>query len=620
MKLKKDLGLLEVFCVASGAMISSGIFILPGLAFAKAGPGVVLSYLLAAVLVAPAMFCNAELATAMPKAGGNYFFIGRTFGPALGTLSGMANWIAITLKSAFALIGIGEFAILIWPEVSSLQIKLISVAFCIIFTLMNIRGVAHAGKAQIAMVLTLLSALLFYVIFGMRGFEGERLTPFLPHGLVSIISTAGFVFVSYGGLTKVSSVAEEVKNPGRNIPLGLTLSLITIAIFYAFVILITMGNLDASSLAGSLTPISLGAENAMGFTGLVVLSLAGMLAFITTANAGIMTASRDPMAMSRDMLLPKLFSIISKRFHTPHFSILFTSSIMIIAILFLELENLVKTASTLMILLFMFLNLSVIIMREARIPNYRPKFKAPLYPWMQLFGILGCFFLMVEMGIVPLLISALFLTLSFLWYWFYASKTIGKDSAFLCLVQRIADRDLTCDYLGSELREILRERDQIVEDRFDKMVRTCPVIDIPEKTSLEDCFKNIAGAMTTKLGIDIAELQSMFFKRENESATVISPGLAIPHIIVPGSGIFELVLMRCRGGVKFPGAEEPIYAVFAMAGTHDERNFHLRALMAIAQIAQGQDFLKKWINARITEDLRDLILLGERTRVEKGGK
>ena len=107
--LKKDLGTLEVFSIAAGAMVSSGLFVLPAIAYAKAGPAVILSYLLAAVIVVPAMFAKAELATAMPKAGGTYFFINRSFGPLFGTFAGLAAWLSLALKSAFALVGIGVF-------------------------------------------------------------------------------------------------------------------------------------------------------------------------------------------------------------------------------------------------------------------------------------------------------------------------------------------------------------------------------------------------------------------------------------------------------------------------------------------------------------------------------
>ncbi|MCK4339882.1 MAG: amino acid permease, partial [Candidatus Cloacimonetes bacterium] len=128
MKLKKQLGLLEVFCIAAGAMISSGLFVLPGIAFAKCGPSVIVAYLIAGIIFIPSLLSKAELGTAMPKAGGSYFFIERSMGPAAGTLGGLASWFSLALKSAFALIGIGAFTILIFPSITGIQIKVIAVA------------------------------------------------------------------------------------------------------------------------------------------------------------------------------------------------------------------------------------------------------------------------------------------------------------------------------------------------------------------------------------------------------------------------------------------------------------------------------------------------------------
>ncbi|NQT83066.1 amino acid permease, partial [bacterium] len=213
MPLKRQLGALDVFCISSGAMISSGLFILPGLAFAKAGPAVVLSYLLAGLLAVPAMLSKAELATAMPKAGGTYFFIERSLGGALGTFGGMATWFSLALKSAFALVGMGAFAVLIHPLLSPIQMKVIAVGFCLIITFVNIVSVKGTGKLQTILVFGLFSALVFYVLRGAGSVNVERYAPFSPFGLGSVFATAGLVFVSFGGLTKAASIAEEVKNP-----------------------------------------------------------------------------------------------------------------------------------------------------------------------------------------------------------------------------------------------------------------------------------------------------------------------------------------------------------------------------------------------------------------------
>ena len=144
--LRRELGLLDIFCIASGAMISSRLFILPGLVFTKAGPTVLISYGTASLFVIPAMLSKAELATAMPKAGGTYFFIDRSIGPMMGTIGGFAAWFSLAFKSAFTLVGIDVFVILLNPGFTVMQMKMVSVFFCILFTIINILGVKHTEK------------------------------------------------------------------------------------------------------------------------------------------------------------------------------------------------------------------------------------------------------------------------------------------------------------------------------------------------------------------------------------------------------------------------------------------------------------------------------------------
>ena len=145
-ELKKELNMLEVFSISSGAMISSGLFVLPSIVFLKAGPSIILSYIFAALLMIPAMLSKAELATAMPKAGGVYFFVHRSLGPLFGTFAGFASWFSLSLKSAFALVGIGVFLEPVFPGVSLGLVKFIAIAFTVVFAILNILSVKKSGK------------------------------------------------------------------------------------------------------------------------------------------------------------------------------------------------------------------------------------------------------------------------------------------------------------------------------------------------------------------------------------------------------------------------------------------------------------------------------------------
>ena len=618
--LNKELGLLSVFSIAAGAMISSGLFILPGLVYSKSGPAVILAYLLAGILVLPSMFSKAELATAMPKSGGTYFFVNRSMGAGFGTIAGISAWFSLAFKSAFALVGIGAFASIIYPDITIFQIKLIAVGFCILFTIINLRSTKHAGKLQVFMVLFLILLLIYYVIKGVPHIDNRHFDVFMKGDLKTLFMTAGLIFVSYGGLTKISSVAEEIKNPTRNIPLGMIFSFLVVTLFYILVVFVTVGVLGNGLLKTeapnySLTPISDAANIFMGTSGKILLAVAAILAFISTANAGIMAASRSPMAMSKDKLLPSFLGKINQKYKTPHYSIIFTALFMIAVILFLDLEMLIKTASTLKILLFAFVNLSVIIMRESGIENYRPKFRSPLYPWIQIAAIIAYVFLIIQMGKIPLMISGVFMIGGLFWYWFYGRIRTNKESALLHLVQRIKDKELTGYALENELREILRVRDEIQKDRFDMIIEKCVVLDIKESINKTEFFKLVSENLSDNLNIEKKYIAQRLHDREEESTTVLTDNLAIPHIIIEGEKHFDILLSRCTHGIYFSEESPKVQIVFVIAGTKDERTFHLQTLAAIAQIVQNPNFEKNWLKAKNTERLRDVILLGERKRL-----
>jgi len=613
-RLIRQLGGIDVFCIAAGAMISSGLFILPALVYAKVGPAVILVYILAGIVILPALFAKAELATAMPRAGGSYFFIERSMGSAAGTIGGFASWFSLSLKSAFALVGIGAFATLINPNITDWQIKFIAIGFCVFFIILNLTSVKLTGRFQVFLVIILCILLFLYVFRGSMSLNVHRYTPFMPFGRRALFAAVAMVFISFGGLTKVASVAEEVRNPAKNLPYGMILAFCTVLLLYGLTTFVTVGLLDGHEFAHSLTPISTGGYKIFGTVGSIIMAFAGILAFVSTANAGILSASRFPMAMSRDQLLPEFFAKVNKRFNTPHFSIISTGIFMIMVMLFLNLENLVKVASAMKIILFIFVLLACIIMRESRILNYKPTFVSPLYPWLQSFGLISYGFFLYEMGSVALLAAGGFIVASILWHRIYIREKVMRKSALIHIVERVTAKEIAGDSLGTELREVLKERDKIVEDRFDKLVKGCEIIDIGKQITPIEFFTVVAKKIAERLKIDPKQLLDSLIEREKESTTEVRPGLAIPHITIDGKHKFELVIARCEAGINFTQDLPPVYVAFVLVGSRDERNFHLRALSAIAQIAQDPDFDKNWLRAKNIEELRDIILLARRHR------
>jgi amino acid transporter/mannitol/fructose-specific phosphotransferase system IIA component (Ntr-type) len=611
MELKRSLNFLHVFCIASGAMISSGLFILPGIAHAQAGPAVVLSYLFAALLAGCGMLSQAELVTAMPKSGGTYFYVKRSMGSAVGTVDGLLTWFSLSLKSSFALIGMAAFTQMVLPSV---DIRLIAVALTVVFVVMNIIGTKEAGWIQVGLVAGLLGILGLYIFNGLPKIDVMQFQNFAPNGLKEVFAASGLVFVSYGGLLKVASVAEEVKDPTKTIPRAMILSLFTVSLFYFLVVFVTTGVLDHSILNDSLTPISDGALVFLGKPGMLALSIAAILAFISTANAGIMAASRYPLALSRDKLIPERLGKIHPKFHTPYIAIIITGFFMMIS-LFLPIKSLVKAASTVLLMTFIFSCISVIIMRESHLQNYRPQFKSPLYPWVQIIGILGCIFLLFGMGIVAISIAALLIISGLLFYFLYGRIRAHRESALMYIIERMTSKKLTDHILETELKEIIRERDDIQKDRFDHIIESCEILDLAGPLKRDEFFHKASKVLAQNLGMTESDFFSKMVEREEESTTALTPTLAIPHIILDGKDKFAILPVRCKKGIKFSDESEDIKIVFVIAGTKEERPFHLKTLAAIAQSVQNPHFEERWMRSKKIENLRDTILLAKRRRL-----
>ncbi|MGD2173902.1 MAG: amino acid permease [Candidatus Brocadiaceae bacterium] len=615
MALKRELGFLHVFSVASGAMISSGLFVLPALVFARVGPGAFLCYLLAAVLLLPTVLSKAELMTAMPKAGGTYFFIDRGLGPGFGTVGGVATWASLAFKSAFALLGIGALAAYIggW-EVSGWQVKAISCGFCVLFMLLNLSGVKQVGRAQVLLVAMLLVVLVSYFIGGLAHLEPARYRPLLRGRWQAVLAGTAMVFISFGGVTKIATLGEEVRRPRRNLLLGMFGATLVVSLLYVGVVIVTVGLLPSRAADWSFAPLSQAARTFWGAGGAVLLGVAAICAFLTTGNAGILAASRTIMAMGQDDLVPPGLARISPKRGSPVYAILFTGAFMMAIMLVLDLERFVKAASAMKILLFMFEMGALVLMRESRIPTYRPSWRCPLYPWVQVVGIFLYAFLLVELGTLPLAIAGVIIGGAVLWYFFYAKVHVLRESALVRLAVRVARADFKEHDLEAELSRVAREHDTVLQDRFDHLIQECTVLDLRGPTTREEAFRVIAENLARSMDLSAQEVYGRLLAREELSPTVIRPGLAIPHLILEGLESFEVILVRSRDGVVFAEDQPPVHTIFVLALPPEERNFYLRALVAIAEIAQEPEFDAKWMASGGPEALREVVLAAERRR------
>ena len=616
-KLKKELGLFDVYTIATGVTLSAGFFLLPGLAAVGVGSGLPLAYLVAGLLITPGLVSMAELATAMPRAGGVYYFLDRSMGPLMGTVGGFGTWIALSLKSAFALIGIGAYLRLFLPEVN---IGPISAGFAILFGLVNILGAKKSTSFQAVMVVGLLTLLAWFTGVGLMNIEPANLVGMFGPDPGSLVATAGLVVVSYMGLTQVASVAEEVRNPERNIPLGMFLAFGTAMLVYTVGTAVMVGVVSADVLAqdgGDLTPVATVARVLVGPWGAILMTAAAVLAFSSVANAGILSASRYPLAMSRDNVLPRLFSRIQAE-GAPVYAILATVGLILMFVLLFDASRVAKLAGAFQLMMFGLSCLAVMVMRESRIESYDPRFRSPFYPWLHILGVLAPFWLIVQMGILPSLFTGGLITFGAMWYTYYARDRVDREGAIYHVFERLGrQRD---EGLDRELRQIMKEKGLREADPFEEVVTAASIIDTPRGTGFRNVIWEASAHLAEACDISAKELAEDFLQGTLVGMTPVSHGVALPHLRRPDIETAHMVLVRCPGGMEMDvdvakgqdAQSEPVQAVFFLMSPLDDPGQHLRLLAQIAGRVDEGGFMEAWLSASDHQELKEAILRDDR--------
>ncbi|MBT8378392.1 MAG: amino acid permease [Ignavibacteria bacterium] len=616
-RLKKELSLFHVYAIATGTTLSAGFFLLPGIAAAEAGQALPLVYIIAVIPLIPAMLSIIELATAIPRAGGVYYFLDRTMGPMIGTIGGIGTWLALVLKVAFALIGMGAYVHLFFPKVEIIPFAIIT-AF--ILGLFGLFGAKRSGHLQIFLVSFLLIFLLIFVTGGVPQIDKSHFQNFFSSGWGSILSAAGLVYISYVGVTNIASLSEEVKDPERNLPLGIFLAIGTAVVIYTFGTAVMVGVLPIDKLMGNFTPVASAGEVLFGKFGVIALSIAAMIAFISVANGGTLAASRYPLALSRDHLIPGIFQKLS-RWGTPFLAIFSTVAIIVLILLFLDPTKIAKLASAFQLMVFSFICLAVIIIRESKIEAYDPGFKSPLYPWLHLLGIILPYILIYQMGILPLLFSLGLILLGGLWYWYYARKKVVRSGAIYHLFERLGRSRF--DGLDIEMRGILKEKGLRESDPFDEIVIRSHVIDYHEKDEFNNAVRNASEWISQFVEERPQQIEKQFLDGTRMGATPVTHGIALPHLRLSGLEQAEMVLVRGRNGIhikyKDPmkdlehEEEAEVNAIFFLVSPQKDPTQHLRILAQIAGRVEEGGFAHEWQDAKDDQEIKEALLHEDRS-------
>ena len=423
-KLERTLSLPGAIAVSIGGMLS-GIFVLPGYAVEITGSSVWLAFLVAAICILPAVLSKSELGTAMPKSGGTYVYIERAFGPLFGTIAGLGLWLSLLLKSAFSLVGLSAYLYVV-VNIDEAYTKGVALFALLLIFLLNVVGVKKVEKTQLLIVSTSIISLIVIIALGLTSFDTKLTEPVFSDGSNGFIAGVAFLYISYAGVTKIAAVAGEITNPSKNLPLTMIISLFLITTIYCLVALALVGNVEASVLLNKdeiSRPIYTLFQTIGGETFGLIAGVVGALTLLSMANSGVLASSRFPFAMSKDGLFPSYLAAVNSKFLTPVSAILTTSTLIALAIIFLDVVKIAKLASAFKILMFIFNELTVIVLRETNAQWYRPTFKSPLYPWVQGFGIVSGIVLLAFLGIMPVVSVLGVVVLGFLIFLVYGSKS-----------------------------------------------------------------------------------------------------------------------------------------------------------------------------------------------------
>lgn len=434
--LNQTLGAFDLTLLGIGAIIGTGIFVLTGIVAAKhAGPAIVLSFVLAAIVCACVAFCYAEFASTVPVSGSVYSYTYITLGEIfafivgwcvmleylLATSAVAAGWSAYfqSLLLGFHIKIPALFASAPGMEKGGI-IDLPAVFIILIVTFLLSRGTKESARINNIMVIIKLAVILGFIIVGGQYVKPDNWQPFLPFGFHGVIGGAATVFFAFLGFDAVATAAEEVKRPQRNVPIGLLVSLCICTILYIGVSFVLTGMVPFTELNVA-DPVAY-ALRVVGEDKVAGLLSVGAIAGLTTVLLVAMFAFvRVSYSMSRDGLLPKKLSSVHKRFQTPFFNTWIAGGIAAILAGFVDLNLLANLVNMGTITAFIFVSISVIVLRKTK-PNIARPFRAPLVPFLPIVSIISCMYLAFNLSQVTLISFGVWIMVGILIYFVYARK------------------------------------------------------------------------------------------------------------------------------------------------------------------------------------------------------
>ena len=467
--LVRNLGLFDITMIGVGAMIGAGIFVLTGIAAGTAGPALILAFALNGVITVLTAMVYAELGSAIPEAGGGYLWVKEGLPGPNGFLAGWMSWFAHAVAGSLYGVGFGGFIyelmriLLLDPEAhhsehvgiflngplhlpfglelteAQLVQKLFAVLIILLFLYINYRGTSETGAVgNIVTVLKVVIILIFivsglFVIFG-EPIRFEAFNPFTTgegmEGIIGIVSAMGLTFIAFEGYEIIVQAGEEVREPRKNIPRAVFLSLAIVVPIYMLVAFVIIGAVDPPEgrpiyeWLGELGEIGIARAAAQFMPlGTFLIMVGALLSTMSALNATTFSSTRVSFAMGRDKALPDRFSSVSSKTRTPHIALGWSGVLILFVALTLPIEDVAASADIMFILLFLQVNLAVITIRSKYGKELKYGFLLPFFPILPMVAI-GMQFLLVlslfGVSIIAWVYAAAWIGMGLLIYFFYA--------------------------------------------------------------------------------------------------------------------------------------------------------------------------------------------------------
>ncbi|ACZ85755.1 amino acid permease [Streptosporangium roseum] len=438
-ELRRTMTLWQLTLFSVGATLGTGIFVILGQAVPKAGPAVVAAFVLAAITALFSALSYAELAGTIPVSGSSYSYAYATLGELVAWVCGWCLMLEYAVSVAAVAVGWGEYLnhflqdLFGWQLPDSIThspgdqggvINLTAILIVVLATWLLLRGASESATANAIFVLIKIAVLVFFCVVAFTAFSAGNLTPFAPMGIAGITAAASQVFFSYIGFDAASTAGEEAKNPKRDLPLAIILSLVIVTIVYVAVALAAVGAMPWQQFDPDTTEASLAliADLATGSTWAgIIISFGAVIAIASVVLTVLYGQTRILFAMSRDGLIPKIFEKVNPRRQVPVANTLIVAAFVSVLAGFIPLGQLAEATSIGTLFAFAIVNVGVLVLRRTR-PDLPRSFRTPLFPITPILGVIFCIIVMLGLAGVTWLAFAIWILVGLLAYFLYGYR------------------------------------------------------------------------------------------------------------------------------------------------------------------------------------------------------